>query len=319
VQTLRLYLDVARLRSFSQAAGRHGITQSAASQRIHALEERLGVTLIDRSVRPLELTEAGELYLRGVGELVERYDKLERKVAALRPAPSGTVRVSAIYSAGIDLLEAVQGGFEAQHPDVTVEIAYDQPEGVYQAVLNQQCDLGILSYPNRWKKVGIIPLRDEPMSVVCAPGHELSSRARVHASQLGRYDMVTFESSLPAGRRIRAYLRDHEVSPRITHTFDNVDTIKSAVAVTDRIAILPTRTVLREAAAGTLVSVKLEPALHRPIGILFPRSNGVAGHGGLPGAAQAFVDYLLAHAGPTVDAVGLVQAATKRELSGATP
>ncbi len=318
MHTLRLYLDVARLRSFSQAAARHGITQSAASQRIQTLEERLGVTLLDRSVRPLELTEAGELYLRGVTELVERYDRLERKVAALRPAPSGVVRVSAIYSAGIDLLEAVKEGFEARHPDVTIEIAYDQPEGVYQAVLEQRGDLGILSYPDRWKKVGIIPLRDEPMSVVCAPGHELSSRAKVHASHLGRYDMVTFESSLPAGRRIRTYLRDHGVSPRITHTFDNVDTIKSAVAVTDRIAILPTRTVLREVGAGTLVSVRLEPALYRPIGIIYLRKNGGVGQGALPGAAQVFVDYLLDHAGPNVDAIGLVQAATSRELAGAT-
>lgn len=314
MQTLRLYLDVARLRSFSQAAGRHGITQSAASQRIQALEERLGVTLLDRSVRPLELTEAGELYLRGVSEIVERYDKLERKVAALRPAPSGVLRVSAIYSAGIDLLEAIKEGFEARHAEMSIEIAYDQPEGVYQAVLGQQCDVGIVSYPDRWKKVGILPLRDEPMSVVCAPGHELSSKARVHASRLGGYEMVTFESSLPAGRRIRAYLRDHGVTPRITHTFDNVDTIKSAVAVTDRIAILPTRTVLREAAAGTLVSVKLDPPLHRPIGVIYHRQGGI----GLGAAAQAFVDYLMEHAGPNVDAVGLVQKSTGRQLAGAS-
>lgn len=317
MQTLRLYLDVARLRSFSQAAARHGITQSAASQRIGHLEERLGVTLIDRSVRPLELTEAGELYHRGVEELIERYDRLERKVAALRPEPEGTLRVRAIYSAGIDLLEAVQERFEQAHPGVRIEIDYDQPEGVYQAVMDQQCDLGIVSYPDRWKKVGIVPLRDEVMSVVCAPGHELSRRAKVHASQLGTCDMVTFESSLPAGRRIRRYLREQGVVPQISHTFDNVDTIKSAVAVTDRVAILPTRTVLREVGAGTLVSVKLEPALHRPIGVIFRRQGGGHGGGGLHGAAQAFVDFLLQHAGPSVDAVGLVQQASGRELVGA--
>lgn len=314
MQTLRLYLDVARLRSFSQAAARHGITQSAASQRIGHLEERLGVTLLDRSVRPLELTEAGELYFRGLAEILERYDRLERKVAALRPRPEGTVRVCAIYSAGIDLLEAVKDGFERDYDAVTIEIAYDQPEAVWRAVVDQTCDLGILSYPDRWKKVGIIPLRDEPMSVVCAPGHELGHHARVQARQLGQWEMVTFESSLPAGRRIRQYLRDHGVTPQIAHTFDNIDTIKSAVAVTDRIAILPTRTVLREVAAGTLVSVRLEPPLHRPIGVIYPKTTG--SHSLAP-AAQAFVDYLLEHAGPSVDAVGLVQAANSGQLTGA--
>ena len=64
MQTLRLFCDVAACRSVSQAAARHGITQSAASQRVSQFEKRLGVTLIDRSVRPLDLTAAGELMLR---------------------------------------------------------------------------------------------------------------------------------------------------------------------------------------------------------------------------------------------------------------
>jgi DNA-binding transcriptional LysR family regulator len=72
MQTIRLYADVARYRSFSEAAREHGITQSAASQRIRSLEDRLGVMLIDRSVRPLALTPAGEVYGRGCIELLER-------------------------------------------------------------------------------------------------------------------------------------------------------------------------------------------------------------------------------------------------------
>ena len=299
---LRLYVDVARCRSFSQAAAMHSITQSAASQRIGHLEKRLGVTLLDRSVRPLGLTEAGELFLHGCADLIDRYDKLERKVSALRPRPSGLVRVCAIYSAGIDLLESVKEGFEREHDQVGVELTYDQPDEVYRAVREQACDLGIVSYPDRWKKVAVVPLRDEVMSVVCAPGHALAGRRSVHAADLGRWEMVTFEPVLPAGRRIRQYLRDHGVTPDITHTFDNIDTIKGAVAVTDRIAILPTRTVAREVRSGGLVSVPLSPPLVRPIGVIHRKGpHGGAGAEGLDPAAQAFVDYLLQHAGPNVD------------------
>ncbi|MCC7205272.1 MAG: LysR family transcriptional regulator, partial [Phycisphaeraceae bacterium] len=64
MQSLRLFCDVAGHRSFSLAAKKHGITQSAVSQRVGQLEKRLGVTLLDRSVRPLALTPAGELFLR---------------------------------------------------------------------------------------------------------------------------------------------------------------------------------------------------------------------------------------------------------------
>ena len=113
MQTLRLFSDVARRRSFSEAAKLHGVTQSAASQRLGALEKRLGVTLFDRSVRPLALTEAGEIFLEGCSELLDQYDRLQRRVMGLSGDPQGRVRVAAIYSAGIDLLDdsrRIRGG-----------------------------------------------------------------------------------------------------------------------------------------------------------------------------------------------------------------
>jgi DNA-binding transcriptional LysR family regulator len=266
------------------------------------LEKRLGVTLIDRSVRPLALTEAGQMFLAGCEELLQRYDRLEHRVMGMQEDPEGPVRVAAIYSAGIELLDHIRERFEAAHPKITVQIRYDQPEGVYRAVREQACDVGMVSYPERWRQVGIIPLRNETMAVVCHPGYELAGRAKITAGELAGYPLVTFDADLPAGRRIRRYLRDHGVTPRIAKVFDNVDTIKSAVALTDGIAILPKRTVMREVKAGTLALLELEPSLVRPIGVIYRRRNrqGAA----FAPAVQAFVDFLLEHAGPKVDLVG---------------
>lgn len=328
MQTLRLFVDVARCRSFSQAASRHGVTQSAASQRVGQLERRLGVTLIDRSVRPLKLTEAGEAFLTGCDDILERYDRLERKVAGARPGElEGVVRVEAIYSAGIDLLSEVRERFEARYPRVRVEIRYDKPDGVYEAVREGECDLGILSYPQRWAKVGIIGLRDETMVVVCRPGHALADRRTLQAADLSGYEMAAFEADLPVGRAIRQYLR--EVSgtsgPRIANEFDNIDTIKAAVAVTDEVAILPRRTVIREVAAGTLAMAELEPRLARPLGIIFRPSGRSRKRDAVGDRAQAdfnegvgaFVDFLIDHAGPSIDLSD--QTAEQGELVGARP
>ena len=302
MDTLRLFCDVATCRSFSEAARRHGISQSAASQRVGRLEARLGVTLIDRSVRPLALTDAGQEFTRGCRELIERYDVLEGRISGLRQRPAGEVRIDAIYSAGIDLLNQVKEQFEAVMPGVTVVVEYKRPEEVYEAVRQQRCDLGILSYPKRWPDVGTIPLRNERMVVVCAPDHPLAARQRVNAGQLSDWPMVSFEAGLPVGRRIRRYLREHGATPTITNVFDNIDTLKSVVAVTDQISILPRRTVLREVAAGTLRVVELDPQLDRTMGIIYPRARR---HDGSPfsPAAQAFVEFLLQHAGPEVEQV----------------
>jgi DNA-binding transcriptional LysR family regulator len=116
---------------------------------------------------------------------------------------------------------------------------------------------------------------------------------------------VTFEPTLPVGRHLRRYLRENGVTPRITNVFDNIDTIKSAVAVTNQVSILPKRTVLREVAANTLAVIDLLPSLHRPLGIIFHRRGRT--NATFSPTAQAFVDFLLEHTGPRVDVIDQVQ------------
>jgi len=156
MQTVRLFVEVARCRSFSKAAALFGISQSAASQRIGQLERRLGVKLIDRSVRPFELTQAGDLYLVGAKDTLKKFDEMEREVSSLgdvagaTEALVGVVRVSAIYSAGIDLLSEIRSTFKQKVPGVSVEIAYAKPDTIYQSVVGGGVDLGIVSYPDRF-------------------------------------------------------------------------------------------------------------------------------------------------------------------------
>lgn len=324
MEALRLYVDVARCHSFSHAAEMHGITQSAASQRISALEKKLGVTLFDRSVRPLGLTDAGKAFLDGLEDVLERYDRLEEKVGAMaRAEAEGVVRVAAIYSAGIELLSHVREAFEAAHPKLDVRIRYEQPDHVHAAVLDGEADLGIVSYPASWKRVGIIPLRDETMAVVCRTGHELAGRTEVTPADLVGHELATFEAELPVGRHIRAYLREHDVLSEISvsNVFDNIDTIKTAVAFTDQVSILPKRTVAREVEAGTLAAIRLEPRLTRPMGVIVrtPKRRAKADDpkASLPAGARAFVDFLVEHAGPEKEETG--HTTRKPQMAEAAP
>jgi DNA-binding transcriptional LysR family regulator len=297
MQSLRLFCDVAALRSFSKAADLHGITQSAVSQRVRQLEERLGVELLDRSVRPPALTAAGELFAREARELVDRYDDLTRRVAAMNGAPDaaaleGEVVVAAIYSAGIDLLQTLQERFEETHPRVEIRIDYKRPEEVDRAVRQGTCDFGIVSYPRQWRGLAVRPLRDERMSVVCPPHHRLAVRREVRAADLAGMPMLGFDAQLPVARHIRRYLRSHGVEIETVQEVDNIDTLKSLLEHSDEFAILPRRTVRREAEDGTLVVVELEPELIRPLGIISARKAR------LGPAAQTFQDFLVEHADP---------------------
>jgi len=217
------------------------------------------------------------------------------------------VRVAAIYSAGIDLLNRIRDGFEREHEGIEVELYYQQPSDVYRRVAEHDCDLGIVSYPHHWRRLDVIPLRHETMAVTCAPTHRLAQNRCLSPGQLSGIEMICLERDLPAGRHIRQYLRDHGCEPLITDSFDNIDTIKSALAVTGQIAILPRRTVQREVNAGALVAIALEPTLHRPLGIIHRRRSRREKPVLVP-PAKRFIDYLLAHAGEHVDLTAQVAA-----------
>lgn len=292
MKTLRLFLDVASSRSISRAAVAHGITQSAVSQRISQLEAKLGVALLDRSVRPLALTAAGEVFAEEVADIVERYRKLTSRIGEMVEVPEGDVRVSAIYSAGIDLLKDLREQFVEANPGVAIHLSYKRPEEVDRSVREGSCDFGIVSYPRRWQGMGVRRLRDERMSVVCPPNHPLLARETVKASELASWPMIGLEADLPVSRHIRRYLKAEGVEPEYAYEPDNIDTMKSMLEIGDQIAILPRRTVAREVAAGALGVVDLLPELNRPMGIIQRRKPRLK----LP--ARAFLEFLVKHADP---------------------
>lgn len=288
IDMIQLFCDVAQHRSVSRAAEAHGVTQSAVSQRIMALERDLGVQLIDRSKRPLQLTEAGQTYYQGCRQILDDYALLTERIASPRAVDRGTIRVAAIYSAGIDLLNKAVEAFEARHPRVSVEVRYQQPDEVNQCVIDEKVDFGIISFPQQWRGLTALPLRDEEMAIVAQASHPIAGRRQMHASDLADYSLVMFDSELPIGRRINAYLREQGVTPHIAHTFDNIDTIKVYLQHSDELAILPLRTVQREVAEGTLTAVSLRPLLIRPLAVVHHRQRR------LNPLTKTFIDFLLA-------------------------
>lgn len=291
MQGLRIFCDVADLRSFSRAAELHGITQSAVSQRILHLEERLGTKLLDRSKRPFVLTQAGELVSREGRQLVARYDALARSVARLAPERGGSVRVHAIYSAGIALLNQLRTEFQNRRPELDVQIEYEPPAAVAESARTGRCDFGIVSYPEQWPGLQSRSLREERMCIACGVHHELAGENQVRAADLDGRELIHFTHELPAARHIRSYLTDNGAEAVFAQRLDNIDTFKSMLQATDYAAILPLRTFLAEVQAGLLAAVPLEPLLERPVGIVYARRR-------LRPAAQDFAAFLIENAGP---------------------
>ena len=277
LETLKLYCDVVRLRSFSRGAAANGVTQSAASQAIQQLEAELDVMLLDRSRRPLLPTEEGRGFHEACRTLLQGFEKTRARLAAARQRVEGTVRVAAIYSVGLHDMSRHMQPFMSTYPQARVLLECLHPHKVVEAVLNDEVDLGILSYPSATRALGVIPLRSEPMAVVTHPSHRLARRRSVQPGDLHGEKFVAFDRALAIRRAIDRALKRANVKVDVVMEFDNVETIKQAIGIAAGIGILPRPTVVKEIAVRSLAGVPLAlPGLVRPIGIIHRRGQRFA-------------------------------------------
>jgi len=263
------------------------ITPSAASQQINEVERALGVSLLDRSTRPLSLTAEGRLYndmcrdiLRRRGEFLAALDQLKAEV-------EGTVRVAAIYSVGLSEMSDLEAEFHRRLPLAHLEVEYLRPEKIYEAVAADRVDVGLVSYPEPTREIAVVPWRSEQMVLATHPTHPLATHDQIYPHDLNGVDFVTFDDDLPIGRDISRYLRVHGVEVTTTMRFDNIQTVKEAVILGSGVSIVPARILQAELADGRLCAVPLsEPGLYRPLGIVHRKKKR------FHRAAQAFLDLL---------------------------
>jgi LysR family transcriptional regulator, transcriptional activator of the cysJI operon len=288
VSEAKLFRDIAQTRSFSKGAVLNDISQSAVSQHVHELEKRLGVALINRATRPLTLTAAGKLYHDFCRDLLRREEELMVSLDQLRGAVEGAVRVASIYSIGLSEMSRLQEEFGRRFPGTQLHVDYARPSRIYEALLADQADLGLVSYPVATKELAVIAWREEEMTVAVSPQHPLAAKTLVEPADLNGQDFVGFDEDLSIRQALDRFLREHGVEINLAMQFDNIQMIKEAVALGSGISILPSRTMQAEIDGGRLVSIPLHaPELVRPVGIVHRRRKK------FNRAAQSFLDLLL--------------------------
>jgi len=300
LETLGLYCDVVRQRSFSRGAEQRHVSQSAASQAVQQLENLLGVELIDRSKRPFAVTPEGQAFYESARTLLEQWEKAKTGVAAVKARVGGTVRVAAIYSVGLHDVSRPMQQFMSLYPAARVELECLHPHKVVEAVTNGDVDLGIMSYPPADRSLTVVPLRVEPMAVVCHPNHRFARRRLVMPADLNGERFIAFDRALPIRKAIDRALRQHGTRANIVMEFDNIETIKQAIIIAAGVSILPRHTVQKEAGIRTLTAVTFGvPDLARPVGIIYRRQKP------LTPTASRFVEMLKeASAAPAQVAAG---------------
>src|SRR5437667_3502274 len=283
----KLFRDIAQARRVSRGASQNGISQSAASQHIQELEKKPGICLLDRTTRPLTLTAAGKLYFDLCRDVLRREEEFEAALDELKARVEGEVRVASIYSIGLSEMSRLQEEFSLRCPSAQLHVDYLRPQKIYEALLADQADLGLVSYPEATKELAVIPWREEEMVVATPVSHRLARKAVLLPSDLEGEDFIGFDEDLSIRRELDRFFREQGIEMRMAMQFDNIQMIKEAVALGSGISILPARTMLAEVEQGRLVAVPLHaPDLVRPLGIVHRKRKK------FNRAAQSFLELL---------------------------
>ncbi|MEY4386081.1 MAG: hypothetical protein RLY20_1364 [Verrucomicrobiota bacterium] len=274
IESLKVFCDLTETESFTKAAQINGVTQSAVSQQISSLERQFKSLLIERSKKKFRLTREGQVLYDYSKQIIATYDALHSKLQEIKDIISGTIRVATIYSIGLHDLPPYVKRFLKSYPTVNIHVEYRRANQVYEDVLGNVVDLGLVAYPVKDPKLEIIPIKRDPLVLVTHPQHPLAKQKLIKLKTLAGQKFIGFEPDIPTRKAIDKVLRDHNVEVNHVMEFDNIETVKRAVEIDAGIAIVPQSTITQEIQKQTLAAVALDDAdMFRPLAAIYKRTK----------------------------------------------
>ena len=274
IQNFKTFCDLVETKSFSKAARLNGVTQSAVSQQLKAMEIHYDMLIIDRNQKKFRLTPQGAMLYTAFKEILRLYEKLNCELQEMRNIVSGTIQVATVNSIGLHELPPYLKSFMKEYPSVNVRVEYRRANLVYEDVLHGSVDLGLVAFPNKHKELQIIPFAEDELVLVTHPEHTLAKKKSIKLSDLQGLDFIAFERDIPTRKATDEILRKANVTIGLVMEFDNVETVKRAIEINAGCAILPASTIRNEVGQNQLVSCKLNGGKFlRPLAIIHKKNK----------------------------------------------
>jgi DNA-binding transcriptional LysR family regulator len=201
--------------------------------------------------------------------MLHTYDMLLSELQEMKKIISGTIRISTIYSIGLHELPPYIKKFLHDFPSVNVRVEYRRSNLVYEDILHNAVDFGLVAFPVKMRQIDALPFRDDHLVLITHPQHALAKRPEIGVADLAGQKFIGFDPDIPTRKAVDQILRDHKLEIEPVMEFDNIETVKRAVEIDHGIAIVPQATVVQEAQQGTLAVLHFKgKEFTRPLAIL---------------------------------------------------
>ena len=262
VNKYEAFLKAAELGSLTRAAAELGVTQSAVSHMIGALEEELGFSLLKRGRSGARATAEGERVLPAIRGMLNSREQLEQTAAAIRGLDCGTVRIGTFTSVAVHWLPGMIKKFQADYPNVELKLMNGDYHDVEQWLSEGSCDLGFIALPTKQRGKVTALLEDRLLAVV-PKEHRLASLPRFPIKEVEHEPFISLlETSDHDARRA---LEAAGVKPNIRYTTKDDYAIIAMVEQGLGVSIMPE--LVLQSSGRSFAAIPLEHPRSRQIGI----------------------------------------------------
>ena len=284
---LRIFLAVAKSRSFTRAAEIVHLTQPGISKHIRQMEDYFGVPLFDRTGRKVTLTQAGEILYQAAQEIMMTIDAAERSIDDLKGLRGGKLCLGSSFPVGVYLLPPVLAKFRKLYPSVEVALEIMISDAVGPKLLANEIDLGLVSSDPRDPRLIARPFFTDELVAIVPGSHPWAAKTRIQAKHLAQETVILAARGAGTRAVMEERLRAKGIALPNIRDFGNLEGVKHAVEAGLGISVQARSVVQREIAAGSLRAVKLV-GIDTAIQFFYAwRKNAHLSH-----AAQALVDLL---------------------------
>lgn len=291
--SIRLFLATLEEGSIARAAARENIVPSAVSKRISEMESELRVPLLDRSVKGVHPTPAGEALARHARALLQGMDRMQREMAGYVDGVRGLIKVLASVTSLSGDLPADIVRFRAERPQIEIDVEEHTTPVIYRRVREGLADLGVASEFASHEGLHVYPYRRYALAAVLPAGHALAGASRIGYAQLLGDDLVELTRDSGISQVFDDAAREARTSRTVRARVSSFETVCTLVARGLGVGVAPLY-LATEKKMLDLRFVPLTDAWARPRSFIAVRDLAT-----LPMAARAFVEHLRASAAAT--------------------
>lgn len=275
LRQLRVFIEVARLQSFSRAGDEIGLTQSAVSRCVRELEAEIGVKLVDRTTREVQLTDVGANLIASVERLLNDLDDALREIREIGEQRRGRVVVAASPTVACRLMPQVVAECGRQYPYVTLGLRDDVQSDVVRKVRSGEVDFGVVIGPFTAEDLETETLTTDSFCVVVRGDHAFARREHVGWNELDGERLVMLDYASGSRPLIDNVMSEQGVHAQVVQELGHPATVFGLVEAGVGISILPWLA-LPVPAGSSLVARSLVPRAERTVELVRRRDRSLS-------------------------------------------